>query len=1126
MPEWTKEQQEAIEARGTNLLVSAAAGSGKTAVMIERIYRLIAEGESIDRMMVVTFTNMAAASMRDKLAERLDEALADDPANEHLLRQRSLLDRASISTIHSFCLQLLKRYYFKTPLPPDFHLLDATQETMIADAAMKQILEEASKRYESGSFPAYGQVLTQFTSRNTDRDLEDTLRFLSQKVRSMTDPNEFFDKTLSYFADETGAVWKNALMASFTESLREAIDYLKEIERVFSAAEPQTGEFVAYYAEPFVSALEETTPEGMLEKLSFRTKQNRSKNPAFKKSVKAVVDFRNELAKRLTKMLTFRPIDVRESVEALFELLKAYEARKKDLMLAESGVTFDDLLHGTLDLFRDHPDIQEDIRQSIDYIFVDEYQDVNILQNTIVESLSKGDNLFFVGDIKQCIYGFQLARPDLFSDKIRLYGQGVIGRRIDLKNNFRSNAAILDAVNALFEPLMTARTAILPYDDEAKLMASPAPDAPQYQPGFFSEGKPETPCEMMLCIGDHEEAMIGRRILELTKCTFLSKDGERPVLYRDIAVLTRDNKSAAELAAALNAMGIPAVAADEQEEDQSDAFDVLALLRVLLLRRSDLDLITVMLREFSATELVNIRVFTEDRSCSFYDACLRYDGDPALKEKITALFARLDKLNLLESAMSLPNFLEYLLENEGYRYTAVFRNGQAGEKALNELVFAARTYSEFGKGGLRGFLSYYDHYQTDTRKTMTVNESDNAVRLMTIHKSKGLEFPVVILAGTHKTPRGGHKGKLYFDETLGLGFCPAEEDELGVRTIADYALSKDAITENQKREERMEELRLLYVALTRAQNKLILSMAQTKKTESFADQFCLPGDLVTASADNYASLLLPLLYYHRDGQPLRDLNEDAFTEPLFDQGSWDVRVYPEGAFVLPESAAAEPEDEVPDDFDESAYLAMSRASFAWRYPYEAAIRARTKQNPSKQQLRQRIPLRRPAFVDQEYTGAQKGTVVHFFMEHADFVSGDDARTQAERMKAAGILSRDEFDALPFDKLDAFFACPIGQRMKKSGQINRERSFCLIVPFPETGDEALVQGIIDCYFFEGDTIVLLDYKTDAIHDNLADRVAHHTPQLKMYQAALEQMYPGKTVTPYLYFFSVDKTVLVI
>ncbi len=1137
MPNWTDSQQAVIDHSGTNLLVSAAAGSGKTAVMIEHIFKTVYSGNgSLDRMLVATYTNAAAASMKEKLNQKFNKALSEDPSNPMLLRQKQLIDRSDISTIHSFCIKTLRRYYFRTPLPPDFRIFEASQIKIISSAAVKQVIENAAKKYNDGLFPEYEQVLMQFSDAKNDSSLEKLITELDYATETLPDPEDFKKLVLSLYSDKNGTFYSDYIIKYSKDLLKTAVDYTYSIIHKYSSTDisEDTEKLMSVYQEMFSNALDAFDIEGINAALSKRLNTPRGKASELRKIMalhtEILKDVRSHLRDVTSDVTATDMTELLPAVKGLFSLYDEYVLLKEELMLKEGGCDFTGVLRYMSRLLAENDDIREELKGNIDHIYIDEYQDINAFQNYIIESLSKGNNMFFVGDIKQSIYGFQHARPALFREKMTSYASGENGSRINLMNNFRSYPQILQGVNFIFKSIMSKREiSEIIYDSDASLYPSPDEASSQYSDCLYSNSEPEISNEVMICIGDetNEAQAVADKIKELLNTSIYDKDTNslRPVRYGDIAILGRTKRIGERFTSVFESMGIPFSQQEKEKPDNSDTTaTLLSLLNLLMLRRSDIDLITVLLSNignFTPTELGKIRA--ENKYTSFYDALILYDKGNELRNKIDDFFTLLDKLELIQKSMGLADFIEYLANETGYIYhTAYLPKSSKEQEALKNLILNARAFSEFSDSGLRGFLEYYKNVTEPASDGFTIDENDNTVHFMTIHKSKGLEFPIVILAGCSDAS-WSPSNPYAFVENLGFGFNSYSVDDLGFRK-KQKSITMKAIGIAQKKLDIAEDMRVFYVALTRARNKLILCISGNE--ESIRERCIIPHDLILKTYTTYSDLILPLIFNHRDGESLRKFVDGGQFlldgEYIFDESNWIVNVYSE----FEEINTDELVKEETIDFDSEAYTHYVEEVFAWKYPFKSATTQRTKQSPSKKQLRTKIPLRRPQFEDKEYKGAQKGTVVHFFMEHISFYSNESAKEQAEKMLEGGILSQEEYDALPMDALEAFMSSPFAQRMKQSNLICRERSFCHIIPYEETGDEALVQGIIDCYFFEGENIILLDYKTDIIRDDLDEHILHHTPQLKMYKAALEQLYPEKKVFPYIHFFDVNKTVEII
>ncbi|MBE7092359.1 MAG: hypothetical protein E7365_04195 [Clostridiales bacterium] len=1136
MPVWTKNQQEVIEHKGKNLLVSAAAGSGKTAVMIEHIYtQIVNHNATLERMLVATYTNAAAASMKEKLINKLDYAYQENPENIRILKEKQAVDRADISTLHSYCIKTLKKYYFYTPLPADFRIFQGAQLKMLSNSALEQIIEEGAKRYNDGLFDEYKDVLEQFSGAKSDKSLESLILTLHSSLAPLPHPEQFKENVLNLYSDPSGKVFTDYIISYCKSLLSSAIDLCYKIkEKYFSTdISEKCNTYIDKILIMFENALNKNSFEEILNEITVKFPSINKTDSAYKKPLMdniLVIKNTRETVKKLCLSINRTNLTfLLPAIKGLFALHEDYAKRLDELMLNEGGTNFDGVLRYMVQLIENNPDILEDIRQNTDYIYIDEYQDINAVQNYIIQTISKGDNMFFVGDIKQSIYGFNYARPDLFKEKMFLYNSGHLGNRINLMNNFRSYPQILDGVNFIFKNIMfDENISEIIYDADASLYPSPDETFFQHKNCLYNGETGEIANEILFIDGNKEDEAeaIAKRIKELLNTKIIDPQTNimRNVRYGDIAILARQKKYSALLDKVFKKHNIPLSAQQDDKNNNTDSINtIISLLNLLILRRSDIDLITVLLSSigsFTPSELALIRI--NDPTSSFYDAFVQYDQKPSIVKKRNDFIDLINRLEIIQKSMALADFIEYACNETGYVYHVSFSPEDSGEiRAYNRLLQEARNYSNFADGTLLGFLKYYKNVSRGLEEVpFAIDENDDSVHFMTIHKSKGLEFPIVFVIGMTEASFGGDKS-FYFNEHLGFGFNYKLVDEQGKRT-EETSIVKTAIQLAKKKLECAEDMRVFYVALTRAKNKLILSCPILK--EKLSQYNIIPHKLNFKNFSKYAELVLPLIFNHKDGYLLkniiRDVDYSTEFEHVFDQSVWTIKIFDS---LNDDEVNENIKLSVYDCFDSEEYINKAKNAFEYKYPYTAATTARTKQSPSKSNLRSKTPLRKPTFEDKEYKGAQKGTIVHFFMEHIDFYSTKTVKEQAESMLETGILNNEEFDALPIESIEKFINSPFGKRLSSSKEIARERSFCQIIPFDETGDEALVQGIIDCYFFEGEDIILLDYKTDIIRNNLNDHVLHHTPQLKMYKYALEQLYPGKTVTPYIHFFDIDETV---
>lgn len=1135
---WTDSQNAVIKHSGSNLLVSAGAGSGKTTVMVEHIIRKIKAGASIDKMLIVTFTTAAAHSMKEKIADALDSAIAEGENTEFLSHQRALVDRADISTIHAYCTKLLKKYYFKTPLSPDFKIVDSTTEAILKKQALTEVIEQASKEFEDGLFDDYGTFFSTFVVQRNDYAIENNILDLYKFLEYVPQKDEFKEICLNQASGTQSQDFILEYIKDATHKLKAYTDilYQEYSNTIIADKLPDWSDNLSgFFNRILVADSLNEVKEILDEKLTIKLKKSTSKKQDVSDFNALVAEFSihteiikkvREKLKKLLKSIFDDDDNSYIAINVLFELVMRFSARFEQLLLEAGGTTYNGLLNYTIKLLNENADILSALQNDTEFIFVDEYQDVNDPLDWIVHKLSHEDNLFFVGDVKQSIYGFMLAKPEHFMQKYNQYKQSsALGTVVDLANNFRSNVQVIDGINFIFSKCMNAKDNDIEYDSAAELKPNSDTSTPQYNPWIADNSCAN---EFLICLSDKENkandeaTLIANRIKSLVgkKMHDPSSGEEREITYGDFAILTRKNASAAFFCRKLSSLGIPASLNSGSLEYENEELVIFSLLCVLAQKLSDVDLLAVMLScigGFSAEELSQIKLNTNEKY--FWNRLVSYNNNDLIKEKIDAFIARIQKYQELVLSMPLYEFIELAYNETGYIYhLASLSGGETHLAAMDKFIACARSYTENVGGGLYDFINYYKQKIKSSgseAEPAVIDKNDNSVHCLTIHKSKGLEFPIVILANASRNFSGGNNKEapsISISDKLGIAF-----KKLNVKSDTTQKLDTFSSVANKlekKQRELNEELRLLYVALTRAQSKLIICAAEQSENTLLA-KLNFPDRVDFLNFSSYSSIILPLLTFHKDGKALREFAQIAH-EPIFTHCNWTVEVF-NGVLSTQIASKFEP-NEV--EFNKAAYVKKLNDALSWEYDYASAILQRTKISPSKHSsLHQRIMLRKPAFEDKEYVGAQKGTVVHFFMEHVDF-AGPCAIEQANQMLLQGIISKQEFDALPLEQIDAFLASSLCTRIKNSSNVNRERSFCKLVPIEESGDEALIQGIIDCYFFEGDNIVLLDYKTDIIHTTISEQAEKHRAQLLLYAQALEALYPKSSVSAYVYFFNAN------
>ena len=1126
MPTWTTEQLRAIGERGSDILLSAAAGSGKTTVLVERVLSLIAdERADVDRMLVVTFTRAAASDMRAKLSRRLNARAAEGDARcqEQLLK----LDRASICTLHAFCADFLRTNFESAGVDPAFRILDDAVDARLLDEAMTQALEEA--------YAAGGEALLALDYGRGPTGVRAAAELLLRRMQDRPDPGAWLSAAAG--CDDAALLrWQDEIKADARRTIGTALVHLKQ-----ALAVPGCPVHYADAMRADVATLRQMQALESYDEL-YRAltdyKQTRipggRHGPVDKDALEAVKALRNS-AKDAVENVTLKDLNLfvaRSDAKALagqIATLSGIAQRASELYEAgkaeQSGLTYADLERRTLRALSD-PDVARSMRERFDYVFVDEYQDTSDMQEAIVSAVSRADNLFMVGDVKQSIYRFRQAEPKLFLAKYAAYARGEGGLLLPLTRNFRSRRGILDFVNLVFERAMTGGPTEIAYDELARLNPG--------DPDAAAGGAPDV--SIRLVDADAEVADSGDDAVQsVAHLQAMEREGlviireirrmmaaDATLRYRDFAILTRSKAAAfAALMPLMLAHGIPAYA--DGQTGYYDSVEIgwmLSMLRLIANGRRDVELIA-MLRSpavgLSVDELAQIRIAYRD--AAYVDAAAGYarERDDAVAERLRRFFGQLDGWRLRCGSMSLGDFTRMILDESGfYTYAGALPGGAQRQANLDRFVTDAANFDSEMSGSLTRFLQYTEHLRQkgDGDAAHLLGENDNVVRMMSAHKSKGLEFRVVFAAQLAKNYHTENTGTaLVTHRDLGVGMSYYDPD-LRTRRLT---LPQAAIMARQRCEDAAEELRILYVMLTRAQDRLVLvgtvndvERAMRRWRALAAAPFAARNHLDVVMAARCAAEAEGLpLYSDFEAVPGASLRPDATNAR-------------DDARRLFEAVMAHPED--------YADAALDR-QMAWQYPDPLASRRPLKLTASgllrELEGPEEVPalLERPAFMADDagrMTGAERGTAYHRCMQLLDLtaLSGlrGDALTaavarQLDAFAERRLLLDGQREAVQPWRLSRFLESDVGLRLRAAGQVRREWPFNVrlsaedaLTPEEATrfgGGELLVQGTIDCCFVEDGRWVLLDYKTDRADDKDALR-AHYARQLGVYALALERI----------------------
>lgn len=1131
----TDQQKPAVYTRNENLLVSAAAGSGKTAVLIERILSLLRDGADAASFLVVTFTNAAAAELKQRLETRLEAYAADDPI---LKEQLARLPLATISTLHAFCKSLLERYFEQAGLEAGFTVIDEEESERLLAQAMEAA---ADALYQDEAFA--GRIAPLGSLDKVCWEVSCLRRFLM----SQPEPWVWLDKALADYAtnaaDPENSPWqKQCVKSGLVVLMRARAVAQNALQLLNGKAEEyrQTVEndIILIGEFPKMPSLKPGFARIPTVGKQYKT-EHHEKVQELRNQYKKLTAQAGELMLPPSARDKRRMLFMHDALCALGELVREVESTFTQLKRSRNAVDFQDLEHLALRVTED-PRIRQDVAARYAYLFVDEYQDSSAVQEALLQRIERGNNRFLVGDVKQSIYRFRSAEPTIFMNYQQKYGQGNGGKLITLNLNFRSEPGILAAVNRVFSVNMVGNETEILYDKDAALYAGKEQDPNEpLCPVMLSlvDVQAETPADSEDASATDDEndesavtlraaeleAMNTARLIHSLLGTSLKdgKGGTYPASFRDIVILMRSQAGLASVYLdVFSRMGIPVYA--EAGGAYYDTVEVRAAVDYLTAidnPRKDLALLGALRGPggFTAQELALIRVPDEKKKKNLY-ACLRMyttqGEDPSLREKAERFCALLRRLRLLARYTPVSHLVLTALEETGY-FTACLAlpYGKTREANLRALVLRAQRY-DAPTQTLSDFLAAVKSARDRAKDgdTSILTQQDDVVRLMTVHKSKGLEFPIVIGAGLNKRfnmqapmdPLKGIVSSVRADRELGLGvnfFDPVER-------VREEMLSARAIAEKSRLEGQAEEMRILYVLMTRPQQRLLLT-AVVKGLEKAVQRWSNNAEPVCA-LDWIGKAVLPL----PAAKPLRALlPPEMAVDVQQDASVWKVEVFSGAA--LAEHASAEQAQLVRESGTETLPPAPAKDPFMLPYAHPlpalgAATEQKTSVLRSVHQGEKDIDYihSRPLFLQKRKTGldaAEKGTAMHLVMSvlALDAVRGKTGNAlktaldgEIMRLTQNGALTKEEADTIAVEKLMAFFTHPVGQKLLAAKEIRREHPFVL------RGDNGqLIQGIIDLSFDTGNGWMLVDYKTD--RRDLAPEAVQkrHGPQLAVYRKAM-------------------------
>lgn len=1199
---WTNEQQAAIDSRGQTLLLSAAAGSGKTAVLVERIIRRLLDKEypiDITELLVVTFTKAAAAEMRDRIGTALMKALSEtkDPRVE---RQLALLPSAQISTLHAFCQHVIRKYFYTIDLDPAFSIAGEEELNLLR----RQVLEDVFLSYYEDDEKAsiLYPLADMFGSDRGDDILMDTVSRMYTYARSLAWPEHWLKEAARAYDVAPDAVIDDMVWAG---PIKDAVRrILEEDARLYDgvlyhlrqreAFAPACDTFVAEQAalrqaaqarswndlSRFVWAIDFPRLKS-LRKLSDDDKAvwercKKVRDDVKKDVIKTLqaVYFSATPEEWLDGMRAMKPV-MDGLVTLTLDFAKAYGAAKKE----KGWIDFSDLEHFCLqillapDASPEHPvpsAAAEELRSQYEEVFIDEYQDTNGVQELITRLVSGEDNRFMVGDIKQSIYRFRLADPTLFLEKYQSFSRDekAVQRCIDLGRNFRSVPVVLDAVNAVFSRAMTAEAAGMDYGEREKLYAGrQAPDDERWIGGPVEVDIVPTPSDEEDDDGstafEKECRFIAGRIGELLASGRMAarKDGTlEPLSYRHIVVLLRSMAGKADvLIQALQEGGIPSYA--EQSGGYFAAVEVqvmLALLRCIDNPEQDLAMAAVLrspLVGLDETALAGVRLAGDGtlwQNLPAFVASLPDGVDE--KEDLQQFMAAFDSWRTYSRRHGVAELLQRLYDDTAYvDFVGAMPGGDVRQANLKALYDRARQYEEAGFRGLFRYLQLMDKMKEDgldLAPAKVVSEKEDVVHIMSIHKSKGLEFPVVFVADMGKAfNRRDTQDQILFHNRLGIGLKQYDPEW----RMSYPTLIWSGIAAQLRWEGTAEEERILYVAMTRARDQLILT---GHSSHIDRDWQRWTSRLNPAQAKSYFDWVMPAAL-----APFGAKADADYARPgaAWQDAVWQVRIARAVPAGTVEEGAYDGEPRLEalrrGDLTGTPVPSWLDEQLSWQYAYPQAVRTAAKFSVSEikrryqelhsDELQDEAALSVPAAAviptapgeddafaalppwlageEAAVSGAQRGTALHKALQYITPAADQTTATLRREIDAfvrQGLLSREEAKLVYVPVLAAFCQSDIGRRMAESPELHREYPFTVLLaggdPLPEaeTGEQILIQGVIDCLFREDDAWILVDYKSDRLETADAFR-SRYAVQLALYKRAVEQITHRPVEETYIY-----------
>ena len=1198
---WTNEQLQAIQEKDSNILVAAAAGSGKTAVLVERIiHKIIDEQMDIDKILVVTFTNAAASEMRERILEAIYKKLEENPENVHLQRQIILLNKASICTIHSFCLDVIHNHFYEIDLPSNFKIADTAE----IDLLKQEVLDDLFEQKYTENDKDFIELLENYTNYRGDEALQELVLKIYKFIQSSPFPIKWLQEKLELLKiedkDISQTIWGKLIIQAVEDDIQESIMQLETVKSKM-ALYPEMTKFYQKICEDLIIIKDlqnyNSWDELYIKLLNF----NFSKWPVDKKVTNDLKEDSKEIRDKVKKHIKEKtakllscsqeqavkdlkiitPI-LEKLANLVTEFTKNFAEKKKE----KNCIDFNDIEHFALKILLDEnnnpTEVAKKYKEKFEEIAIDEYQDSNLVQEAILTSISKGNNIFMVGDVKQSIYKFRQARPELFLQKYDEYKNKEEktqedNLKIQLFRNFRSRQNILNITNLVFESIMSKELGDINYNENEYLNYGanyPEPEEIKNYAGIAEldiidlkedesitafEGEEDEEEQEKVEDDVLEAKFVANKIQELLNSDYMvfdKKQGYRKIRPKDIVILLRATSNLSPIyEKELSDLELP-VFSDTSGTylDTVEIQTILSVLKIIDNPLQDIPLVVVLrssICNFTDNDLITIRL--TDRNCNFYEALIKTriicDGD--LKDKIESFLEKLEKWKSISQYMPLDEFIwQIYLDTGYYQYVGLLPNGAMRQANLKTLFEKAKQYEKASFKGLFNFIQFIDKLKKqngDLASAKLIGENEDVIRIMSIHKSKGLEFPVVFLCNSHKkfNMQDLNDNILLHQD---IGFGPTIMD--ATRKIKYSSIAKDAIKLKMKQETLSEEQRILYVALTRAKEKLYITgrskdftkyvQDKNKVLEMYESENIKLDAKLMKKANSYLDWIM-CVYLFNQGRTIilkgesyklsdiitlnvsnkKDLLKTLAKEEVVEQIDLKEKI---GQILKNKS----------DEENKKSEQALKEL-LEWKYDYIVDTTLPTKSSVTKIK-QEKIKLEEilkgieseeveykksytPKFMqeDKKISNAEKGTLVHLCIQRLDERKDyelKDIQNMILNLVEKEIITKNEADAIDVNLIYQYTKSQLFEELRQAKEVHKEQPFYINIPAKDVVSEAenskkniLVQGIIDLYYIDkNDNLVLIDFKTDYISNepNAKEKILEkYKVQLEIYKTALEQ-----------------------